>query len=170
MRTPGRPKMNASRMREIVGLVLLGMQLILCSRGISVKLHKRECQRPYQNVQSKGNGSRQHHGADKVHKLRLIVSPHIYEPGVLHQLTTTNCIEKQKVPHKSRTNKSSNKLCTVELIHLRRWESSVLNVSGTIVLHTAWGQNLRWAKVSRKLTCTHERKDHIHHLAAREGL
>lgn len=49
-------------------------------------------------------------------------------------IMTTNCIEKQKVPHRLRTRTSSNKLWIVELIHRRRWDSKTLNSSGTIVL------------------------------------
>ena len=51
--------------------------------------------------------------------------------------TTTNCIEKQKVPQRLGTRTSSNRLWMVELIHRRRCESRTLNVSGTTVRQTA---------------------------------
>lgn len=50
-----------------------------------------------------------------------------------------NCIEKQKVPQRSRTRTSSIRLWMVELIQRRLWERSTMNSSGTVVLHTAWG-------------------------------
>lgn len=64
-------------------------------------------------------------------------------------MNTTNRIEKQNVPQRSRTWISSNRLCTVELIHRRRCERSTRNVSGTTVLHTADGWNIifRFGKV-----------------------
>jgi hypothetical protein len=57
-------------------------------------------------------------------------------------MKTTNCIEKQNVPHRFRTSTSSIRLCTVELIHRRRCESRTLNVSGTTVRQRACGRNI----------------------------
>src|SRR6267142_421910 len=64
-------------------------------------------------------------------------------------IPTTNCIEKQNVPQRSRTRTSSARLCTVELIQRRRWERRTLKVSGTTVLQTADGKKmfLRFGKV-----------------------
>ncbi|EDK42120.1 conserved hypothetical protein [Lodderomyces elongisporus NRRL YB-4239] len=59
-----------------------------------------------------------------------------------NSMKITNCIEKQKVPHKSFTSTSSIKLCTVELIHLRRCDNKTLNLSGTTVLHAALGMKI----------------------------
>ena len=52
------------------------------------------------------------------------------------------CMEKQNVPQRSRTRKSSMRLWTVLLIHRRRWLRRTLNLSGTIVLQTACGTNI----------------------------
>ena len=64
-------------------------------------------------------------------------------------MPTTNCIEKQNVPHRSRTRSSSARLWMVELIQRRRCESNTRKVSGTTVLQTACGQKtfLRLGKV-----------------------
>jgi hypothetical protein len=67
----------------------------------------------------------------------------------MSSMNTTNCMLKQKVPHRSRTSTSSIRLWTVLLIHRRRCDNSTLNLSGTVVLHTAWGTNtcLRFGNV-----------------------
>ena len=56
---------------------------------------------------------------------------------------------KQNVPQKSRIMTRTERLWTVELIHRRRCESSMRNVSGTTVLQTACGQKsiLRFGNV-----------------------
>lgn len=59
----------------------------------------------------------------------------------INSMKITNCIEKQKVPHKSLTKTNSNKLCTVELIQRRRCDNNTLNLSGTTVLQAALGTN-----------------------------
>lgn len=52
----------------------------------------------------------------------------------MSSMKTINCIEKQKVPQRSRMSKSSKRLCTVELIHLLLCDKRTGNVSGTTVL------------------------------------
>ena len=57
----------------------------------------------------------------------------------INSMNTTNCMLKQKVPHRSRTSTSSIRLWTVLLIHRLRCDSRTLNSSGTTVLQTACG-------------------------------
>lgn len=64
----------------------------------------------------------------------------------INSINTTNCMEQQKVPHKSLTRTNSNKLWTVELIQRRRWDNKTLKLSGTIVLQMAWGTNINFRR------------------------
>ena len=54
---------------------------------------------------------------------------------------TMNLIEKRQKPHSSGKNTSSQRLCTVELIHRLRWDNKTLHDSGAIVLAIASGVN-----------------------------
>ena len=55
---------------------------------------------------------------------------------------TTNCIEKQKIPQRFGSLTNSQRLCTVELIHRRRWDRSILKVCGTVVWQIACGTKI----------------------------
>lgn len=51
-------------------------------------------------------------------------------------------MENRQNPHKRGSKSNSNKLCTVELIHLRRCDKKTFHSAGTTVLHFASAVNL----------------------------
>jgi hypothetical protein len=65
-----------------------------------------------------------------------------------NSMKMTNCMEKQKVPHRLGTITSSSKLCTVELIQRRLCDRSTLNESGTVVWQTALGMKISFRLVN----------------------
>lgn len=75
----------------------------------------------------------------------------------IKSINTENCMERQAMPQRSDTMTSSIKLWTVELIHRLRCDRSTVKLSGTTVLHRAWGTkiicrlgNVRSMSVDRK--------------------
>ena len=57
-------------------------------------------------------------------------------------IITTKRIEKMQKPQSCGVRSSSTRLCTVELIQRRRWESSTRQLSGAAVVHCASRTNV----------------------------